>query len=66
MRNRKPRVVVFFGGDVGSFDLSEESGYWACQYIPRTKYDITPVRVNHDGNWQVPLGGLPQRGPVKE
>lgn len=65
MSRRKPRIVIFFGGEAGSYDLSEESGYWACQYIPRTKYEITPVRVNPNGQWQVPLGSLPHRGPVK-
>lgn len=65
MRNRKPHVAIFFGGQAGSHDLSEETGYWACQYIPRTKYQITPVRIATDGSWQVPLGSLPQQGPIR-
>ncbi len=64
MRNKKPRVVVFFGGDSGSHDLSVETGHWVCNYVPRSKYQVTPVRVTPDGKWQVPLGGLPQYGPV--
>jgi D-alanine-D-alanine ligase len=64
MRNQKPRVVVFFGGDAGSHDLSQETGHWVCNYIPRSKYQVTPVRVTTDGKWQVPMGGLPQYGPV--
>ena len=64
MRNRKPHIAIFFGGQAGSHDLSEETGYWACQYIPRSQYQITPVRVALDGRWQVPLGSLPQQGPI--
>jgi D-alanine-D-alanine ligase len=65
MRNRKPHLAVFFGGQTGSQDLSEESGYWACQYIPRSLYQVTPIRVAPDGRWQVPLGSLPQQGPIQ-
>src|SRR5688572_19782666 len=59
-----PHVVVFFGGTTGSHDLSQETGYWVCNYLPRTKYRVTPVRITSDGQWQVPFGGLPQQGPV--
>jgi len=65
IRRKKPHLVIFFGGEVGSHDLSEESGYWACQYIPRSQYQITPVRVRADGQWQVPLGSLPQTGQIR-
>jgi len=60
----KPQVAVFFGGEDGMNDLSEETGYWACQYIPRTSYRIRPVRVLNDGRWQVPLGSLPKQGKI--
>lgn len=61
---KKPQVVIFFGGDKSSADLSAETGHWMCQYIPRSKYQIKPVRITEDGNWQVPLGNLPQKGDV--
>lgn len=61
---QQPRIVLFFGGENGSRDLSQETGYWACQYLPRSKYEITPVQVTADGLWQVPLGSLPKQGPV--
>jgi D-alanine-D-alanine ligase len=61
---RKPHVAVFFGGTSDSHDLSQETGYWVCQYMPRTKYAVTPVHVTAEGNWQVPLGTLPQHGPI--
>lgn len=61
---RKPHVVVFFGGDSGNADLSSETGYWMCQYIPRSSYQVTPVRVTADGKWQVPLGSLPSSGSI--
>lgn len=60
----KPHIAVFFGGEEGSYDLSCESGYFACQHIPRDKYQVTPIHVQHNGFWQVPLGSLPNRGPV--
>lgn len=64
MAQTKPRIAVFFGGETESYDLSQETGYWVCNYLPRSAYDITPVRVQPDGTWQVPLGGLPRQGPV--
>lgn len=64
MKSKRPRIVVFYGGSAGNHDLSAETGYWMCQYIPRSKYDITPVRVMPDGTWKVPLGSLPRSGPI--
>lgn len=60
--NKKPRVVVFFGGTSGNHDLSEATGHWVCQYVPREKYQVSPVHITEDGQWQVPLGTLPQTG----
>jgi D-alanine--D-alanine ligase len=58
----RPHIVVFFGGNPGTYDLSRETGHWVCQYIPRTQYQVTPVHVTAEGLWQVPLGSLPQAG----
>lgn len=66
MKNKKPHVVIFLGGEVGSHDLSSETGQWLCYYLPRSKYRVTPVRVTPQGKWQVPLGSLPEVGPVKK
>lgn len=60
----KPHVVVFFGGQSPTHDLSLATGHWACQYIPRARYHVTPVHITPEGHWQVPLGSLPQQGPV--
>lgn len=60
----KPRVAVFFGGQPGTRDLSQETGYWMCQYIPRSRYEVTPIHVTAQGDWQVPLGNLPEQGQV--
>lgn len=60
----KPRIVVFFGGDDIGRDLSEQTGYWVCQHIPRDKYEVSPVHVLGNGLWQVPSGSLPQRGKI--
>jgi D-alanine-D-alanine ligase len=65
MKAQKPHIAVFFGGDAGSHDLSSETGLWLCYFLPRSKYQITPVRVTADGKWQVPLGSLPETGPIK-
>lgn len=64
MSAAKPRIVVFFGGDDIGRDLSEQTGYWVCQHIPRDKYEVSPVHVLSNGLWQVPSGSLPQRGKV--
>lgn len=66
MKNKKPHVAIFLGGEVGSHDLSLETGQWLCYFLPRSKYRVTPVRVTPQGKWQVPLGSLPEVGPVKK
>ncbi len=58
----RPRIVVFMGGQAEHANTSHESGSWVCQYIPRSKYDVTPVSVTHDGQWKVPMGSLPKSG----
>lgn len=60
----KPHIAVFFGGEEGSRDLSIASGYFVCQHISREKFQVTPIHVQPNGMWQVPLGSLPNRGPV--
>jgi D-alanine-D-alanine ligase-like ATP-grasp enzyme len=64
MKHTKPRIIVFYGGSAGNFDLSAETGRWICQYIPRHTYDVVPVEVTADGKWKVPLGSLPRTGPI--
>lgn len=64
MVSRKPHVVIFFGGESHNQDLSNATGYWACHFVPRDRYDVTPVHIRHDGTWQVPLGSLPRQGPI--
>jgi len=65
MRKKRPQVVVFYGGLPGNHDLSQATGRWVCYYLPRSRYDVTPVEVTTDGKWKVPLGSLPRSGPVK-
>lgn len=65
MKNKKPRVAVFFGGEADSHDLSATTGMWLCYFLPRGQYEVTPVRVTPEGRWQVPLGSLPERGPIE-
>lgn len=64
MTRRKPRIAVFFGGDPSTRDLSLETGHWASEHIPRSQYDVIPVHVNEQQQWQVPLGSLPQTGSM--
>lgn len=65
MKLKKPRLAVFFGGEVDSHEVSTTTGTWLCYFLPRGQYDITPVRVTPEGHWQVPLGSLPERGPIE-
>lgn len=65
MHNSKPQVALFFGGDSVNRDLSEATGWWVCQYLPRARFRVTPVRVTADGRWQVPRGSLPAQGSVR-
>jgi D-alanine-D-alanine ligase len=60
----RPRIVVFTGGQEEHASVSRESGTWACQYIPRSQYDVTPVEVTHTGEWKVPMGTLPKGGDI--
>ncbi len=60
----RPHIAVFFGGASASHDLSRETGRWVCQYIPRSQYQVTPVKVTTQGLWQVPLGNLPESGNI--
>ncbi len=66
MLRTKPRVVVFYGGAQNNHDLSTETGQWICQFLPRAKYDVTPVEIDDAGRWKVPLGNLPRSGPVQK
>lgn len=59
------RIVVFMGGQQEHALASSQSGTWACQYIPRSQYDVTPVHITHDGKWKVPLGSLPKTGNIE-
>lgn len=65
MLNKKPRVVIFFGGQADNHDLSTQTGYYVCQYVPRDRYDVTPVEITAEGAWKVPLGSLPRAGSVE-
>ncbi len=64
MLRRRPRVVVFYGGSLDNHDLSSATGRWLCHYLPREKYDVTPVEITADGQWKVPLGSLPRTGAI--
>lgn len=65
MQSLKPHVVVFFGGHAGNADLSSQSALWFGTYVPRGKYQVTPVQIMPDGTWKVPLGSLPKTGPIQ-
>ncbi len=60
----RPRIVVFTGGQEEHANTSREGGTWLCQYIPRSKYDVTPVEVTSTGEWKVPMGTLPKGGDI--
>jgi D-alanine-D-alanine ligase len=61
---RKPRVAVFYGGTSDNRDLSVATGQWVCEHLPRSRYEVIPVHVTANEQWQVPLGSLPASGHI--
>lgn len=64
MQKKKPRVAVFYGGGLDNRDLSLATGEWFLEHMPRAQYDVIPVHVTAQRQWQVPLGSLPRQGGV--
>jgi len=50
---KRPRVAVVFGGRSGEHEVSIQSARSVISAIDRTKYDVLPVGITHDGTWVV-------------
>jgi len=48
---RRPLVVVLFGGRSSEHGISVVTAGAVLRAIDRTKYDVLPVGITHDGRW---------------
>ncbi|MFI1052217.1 D-alanine--D-alanine ligase family protein [Streptomyces griseoruber] len=48
---RRPLVVVLFGGRSSEHGISVVTAGAVLRAIDRTKYDVRPVGITHDGRW---------------
>ncbi|MEU4674266.1 D-alanine--D-alanine ligase family protein [Amycolatopsis sp. NPDC023774] len=62
MLDQKIRVAVLFGGQSGEHDVSVRSAAGILTSLDRSRYDIMPVRINHDGVWTT--APLPELGTI--
>ncbi|MFC7308820.1 D-alanine--D-alanine ligase family protein [Streptomyces monticola] len=49
--SRKPRVAVVFGGRSSEHGISVVTAGAVLRAIDRTKYDVLPIGITHDGRW---------------
>lgn len=47
------RVAVLFGGPTGEHDVSCASAASIMQYLDRSRFEVTPIRVTREGVWVV-------------
>ncbi|WP_035797786.1 D-alanine--D-alanine ligase family protein [Kitasatospora mediocidica] len=48
---RKPRVAVVFGGRSSEHAISVSTAGSVLKSIDRTKYDVLPIGITHEGRW---------------
>src|SRR5207302_8127250 len=48
---KKIRVGVIFGGRSGEHEVSLRSAESILKAIDRSKYDVVPITISHDGKW---------------
>jgi D-alanine-D-alanine ligase len=58
--NSKLKVAILYGGQSGEHDVSLMSSASVMEELDDSKYEITPVFINKDGRWQMPLDDLRQ------
>ncbi|HEY4691494.1 MAG TPA: D-alanine--D-alanine ligase family protein [Anaerolineae bacterium] len=51
MTKRKIRVGVIFGGKSGEHEVSLMSAKSIMRAIDKTKYDVVPIGITHEGRW---------------
>ena len=54
----KTRVGVIFGGRSGEHEISCRSARTVVEQIDDEKYDVVPVGIGKDGQWQSPAESL--------
>lgn len=56
----KIRVAVLYGGQSGEHEVSLMSAASVMRELDRARYDVTPVLIDRDGRWPLPLESLRQ------
>jgi len=65
--DERMRVAVVYGGRSGEHEVSVESARSVLEAIDRSKYDVLPVRITHEGMWAAiaPDALLNEADPVR-
>ena len=66
---KKLRVGVIFGGRSGEHEISLRSAEAIIQSIDRSKYDVVPIGITHEGRWLTSknaLALLPAKEVIQE
>src|SRR5438045_8364055 len=59
------RVGVIFGGRSGEHEVSLRSAESILKAIDRNKYDVVPITISHEGQWDpFTLAAAPQTEPA--
>ena len=51
--NKKLKIVVLFGGKSAEHEVSINSARNVIAALDKTKYDITPIKINKDGKFKL-------------
>lgn len=54
----KIRVGVIFGGRSGEHEVSIRSAKTVVEQINKDKYEVIPIHISKDGNWQNPVESI--------
>jgi D-alanine-D-alanine ligase len=58
--NRKLKIAVLYGGKSGEHEVSLMSSASVMEELDDGKYEVTPVFINKDGCWDLPMEALRQ------
>ncbi|WP_344445755.1 D-alanine--D-alanine ligase family protein [Kitasatospora nipponensis] len=62
---RKPRVALVFGGRSSEHAISVSTAGSVLNAIDRTKYDVLPIGITHEGRWAL-VGDDPARMAITD
>ena len=51
--NRKLKIAVLYGGQSGEHDVSLMSSASVMEELDDSKYEVTPVYINREGQWSI-------------